>query len=95
MSITVAVEVLGLLGRLVFDIYKWSQEHTAEAEQEPISGKEKHKLVNDIINNKIDNYTLREDYNTLLPGTIETVKNEARKHIERHIKEAVAVKKGR
>jgi hypothetical protein len=95
MSITVAVEVLGLLGRLVFDIYKWSQEHTAEAEQKELDNEGKHKLVDSIINDKIDNYTLREDYKTLLPGTVAAVKNEARKHIERHIKEAVANKKGR
>jgi DNA helicase TIP49 (TBP-interacting protein) len=93
MSITAAATALGLLGRLIFDIVKWANEDTADAEKNRELPKDKkHTHVEQLINHKIDNYDLRDEHALLLPETIKTIKEEARKHVNRHIKDVVKTK---
>lgn len=93
MSITAAATALGLLGRLIFDIIKWTKDETnnAELNRELDCSDKKHKCVEQNIKKKIEHYDLRDEYKGLLPETIETIKEEACKHVSHHIKERVKV----
>jgi hypothetical protein len=82
---------LALLGRLIFDIVKWAKEDTVAAEhnRELDSGDKKHKHVSQGITHKIAFYDLRPDFEVLDPHVVQAAKEEAIKHVDHHIKNAV------
>jgi hypothetical protein len=85
---------LALLGRLIFDVVKWAKEDTTAAEhnRELDDGDKKHKHVAQGIVHKVANYDLRPDFEVLDPHAVQAAKEEALKHIDRHIKETVKTK---
>jgi hypothetical protein len=94
MSVILALEAIGLVGRLLFDVVKWAREDTIAAEnnRELDTGDKKHKHVAQNILHKIVNYDLRPDYEKLDPHLVQAAKEEAIKHIDRHITDTVSTK---